>query len=167
MKDRHALDMLQLFLHKKKPEVSNTVVPSNVASTKSADDVIQLEDGLKFQEYFLKEKAKVANKAKPMSSGIELTVNRELIEQTQESIIEQEESVPAHSFPEEKSFKEEKTRRPSILKMGEHLAPNKLLGIIPSKAQIGGWFQPGRSTVGLKGGADHEKLAGKEKKVSC
>ena len=164
-KPYHSFDLLHMFLedtsNKQKTDMSNAPVCSpSFDPTKLLDDVIQIEDEGKFKEYFLKEKAKEANRVTlPVAPYSELMVNRELIEQTQELIIEREESVPAYSVPEQKYVKDGTARRSAqkILKMGEQLVQAKPLSIISLKSRICGWFQPGRAEVGLQGGSDQKK----------
>ena len=110
-----------------------------------------IEDEKKFQEYFLKEKNKIARMVNlsPVSKNFELSVNKEIIEDNQEKIIEKEESVPSPQIPLQKYSKVEKTRRTKF-KNG-----NKLFAY--TKNIFYGWYKNAPKPIGLKGGADSTK----------
>ena len=102
------------------------------------DSSIVDEDEEKFQKYFKDQRKGI--------TSCELTLNKELIEQHQEKIIEQEEWVPAYRLPEDKLVKEEKFIRPVW---------KKIKDILPMKKRDFNWFTRGKKP-GLKGGADSE-----------
>ena len=126
-------------------------------STNLADEIIVLEDEKKFREYFLQEKKKSYKReqfsyvdyGEKLKIDIELALNKELIEQQQENIIEQEEWVPAYPTPEEKYIKNKKSRQKYD---GKH------------KYRVSGWLKNGIIPIGLKGGSDRpcKKRKGKE-----
>ena len=103
------------------------------------DSSIVDEDEEKFQKYFKDQRKGI--------TSCELTLNKELIEQHQEKIIEQEEWVPAYRLPEDKLVKEEKFIRPVW---------KKIKDILPMKKRDFNWFARGKKNPGLKGGADSE-----------
>ena len=134
-----------------------------------ADDKVVIEDEKKFEEYFLKEKRKY-NCFKPLTENSEMSLNKELIEQRQEMIIEQEECVPAYIMPIKKfTYKDKNTKRSgneeNIL-IGKCSKLFSLLKFHPPKSQKEGWFKIGRSPAGLRGGADHQKLGAIEEKTT-
>ena len=115
------------------------------------DETILKEDEKKFQDYFLKEKNKIVV-VNPVTPDFELSLNKELIEQRQEKLIENEEWVPAYQIPEEKYLKNGKTKRPRP-------ESNKMTDSIVGNFQsvLGGWFKSSNVLIGLKGGADHTR----------
>ena len=123
-----------------------------------ADEKVVIEDEKKFQEYFLKEKRKATGKVyiNPVSRTIELSLNREKLEQNQEEIIEQERLGPSyHSFQEDEYLKVEKLRQ-SELKHKESPVRCLALSTIEPVARFEGWFQRENMPIGLKGGINHE-----------
>ena len=71
-----------------------------------------IQDEQKFQDYFLKKNKKVERKVylSPVSQKFELIVNRDIIENSQEMIIEEEEFVPMPQIPRQKYVKSVRTR---------------------------------------------------------
>ena len=154
-----SIDLLSIFLQKSNPtmmmETPEEKFRAITASLKLADEKVVLQDEMKFQEYFLKEKDAIAGRS-PISKDSELNLNRELVEQCQERIIEEEETVTAFSsYPDEKLSKVEKVRRSNVeLKVSQKPAFSLFSSL---KTNIGGLFKAGNIPVGLKGGADNKK----------
>ena len=99
----------------------------------SYDEKVVIEDEKKFQEYFLKEKRKATGKVyiNPVSRTIELSLNREKLEQNQEEIIEQERLGPSyHSFQEDEYLKIEKRQNFSGSSKVSHLLEIYVLEIL-------------------------------------
>ena len=87
---------------------------------------------------------------------IELQLNKELIEQHQETIIEHEEQVPAYPISDEKFITLGKKRRQIFpLKNFKARIKDELLSL--QNIKIGSWVQAGKAIVGLKGGADNNR----------
>ena len=124
--------------------------------SKLSDQTVIIEDEKKFQEYFLKEKRKVAGLVyfRPVSRDSELSMNKEIIEDNQEMIIEKEELVPAVQLPREKYLKNEKIRSSKFEQANELFTTLKK----NLNSRIGGWFLFGVKLIGLKGGADNDPL---------
>ena len=144
----NSLDISSLFLQKPKKEENREKQRNENHAfqlSKIFDRIVIIEDEKKLQEYFLKEKSKVARKVylTPVSRELELSVNREMIEDNQEMAIEKEERVPAANIPEQKYLKVEKTRRSNFETTKKNL-----------KYETSGWFLKGLNLIGLKGGAD-------------
>ena len=120
------------------------------------DENIVLEDETKFQDYFLKQKRKTV--VSPTCQDFELSVNRELIEQSQEAIIEQEEVVPEYPTPTEAFVIPVKARQSTTSEEASKKEECASLLITNQKPLLGGgWFsRVGSNPVGLKGGADRE-----------
>ena len=134
-------------------------VPKNktVHFVKISDNSIVIEDEKKFQDYFLRQNSKILQKAciNTVDQDFELFVNKELIEESQENIIEQEESVPVYPIREEKYLKIRKKRRP----LNQKIAMNDMNASLPNRFKFGlGWFKMGKKITGLKGGSDREDL---------
>ena len=120
------------------------------------DNKIVIEDEKKFQDYFLKDIRKIRSPINPFS---ELFLNKELIEQNQEMIIENEEQVPNFSVPSEKYSNGEKTRR-TTLPNKKNILPTSWINSL--KSGLSGWYQKEtKELIGLKGGADHAILENK------
>ena len=79
-------------------------------------------------------------------------MNKELIEQHQETIIEHEEQVPAYPISDEKFITLGKRRRQKNFKAR---IKDELLSL--QNIKIGSWVQAGKAIVGLKGGADNNR----------
>ena len=130
---------------------------------KPTDEKLVIEDEKKFQEYFLGEKAKTKRTVylAPVNYDFELSLNKELIEQNQEIIIEQEESVAAYVIPAEKFDKEGRTIRSRLEQM--NLKKNAMYSFLSNnmkKSRVGGWFKVGQKLSGLKGGSDRQNHGG-------
>ena len=122
------------------------------------DDVIIHEDEKKFQEYFLVQKEKVGQKKeKEIDKDSELSLNKERIEQHQEMIIEQEESVPAYPTkdPIEMTIKET-TRRKRIFR-SPNFSKNMMSFQPVTPSSFWGWFKSSEIPVGLKGGKGKQR----------
>ena len=143
--------LLQAQSSQLKPELPSKRTTASIVPISLSDQKIEMEDEQKFQDYFLMEKSVGP---RPVSENVELSVNQELIEQRQEMIVEQEETVPAFPFFQQKYCKPGKARRPKS--MPKFLKIIELPVLHPLKSQMGNWFRPKRATVGLKGGADHK-----------
>ena len=135
------------------------------------DDVIIHEDEKKFQEYFLVQKEKVCQKKeKEIDKDSELSLNKERIEQHQEMIIEQEESVPAYPTKDPIEAKAEKpdkeTTRPKRIFRSPNFSKNMMRFQPVTSSSFWGWFKSSEILVGLKGGADHEGK-GKQRNLSA
>ena len=124
------------------------------------DDVIIHEDEKKFQEYFLVQKEKVGQKKeKEIDKDSELSLNKERIEQHQEMIIEQEESVPAYPTKDPIEAKAEKPDKETTRRKRIFRSPNfskNMLSFQPVTSSFWGLFKSGEMPLGLKGGSDHE-----------
>ena len=143
MKDKPRIDMIKINL---------------------ADNTIVTEDEKKFQDYFLDEKNRKAERLTIMkhllnnsqNHNIELQLNRELIEQHQETIIEHEEQIPAYPISDEKFITLGKKRR-QIFPVNNFKARIKDELLSLQNIKIGSWVQAGKAIVGLKGGADNNR----------
>ena len=113
----NSIDLLIGFLKESKPASTTTKkfeTEHQLKLVTLADEKVMKEDEEQFQEYFLNEKIKIVDKVyrNPVSQDFEVTVNSELVEQSQEMIIEHEESVPAyHTYPNEEYAKVGPIRR--------------------------------------------------------
>ena len=144
-----------MFFQQATCEENNKMKDKAKLWVKPADEKIVIEDEKKFQEYFLIEKAKTKRTVylEPVNHDFELSINKELIEQNQEILIEQEESVPAYMIPAEKYVKERKIRSRQINLKKNEMSMNL-------KSRIGGWFKVGQKLSGLKGGSDRKYPTG-------
>ena len=149
------------------------------------DDLIICEDEKKFQEYFLVQKEKfVQKKEGKMDKDSEMSLNKERIEQHQEEIIEQEESVPAYQTENPKESKAEKNTKKNTgqkrmqAKAEKNNKENTGQKLIfksspfsknPLRSSFSGWFKSGKIPLGLKGGSDREAKGKRRKKLglSC
>ena len=132
------------------------------------DDVIIHEDEKKFQEYFLVQKEKVGqNKEKEIDKDSELSLNKELIEQHQEMIIEEEESVPAYPTKDPIEAKAEKPDKETTRRKRIFRCPNtskNMMSFQPvTSSSYWGWFKSCDILLGLKGGADHKRKGSQRK----
>ena len=150
----NSLDLLHWFISgtSKNEKNKENVVKQDTQKSKLSDQTVIIEDEKKFQEYFLKEKNKVAAIVylSPVDQDFELALNKIRIESEQENKIEKEELVPAAQFPPETYLKNERIRRSKFGQANKKFKPLKKNFSIMN---MGRWFcvQP----VGLKGGADN------------
>ena len=128
------------------------VIPTRCKISKPSDKTVITEDEKKFQEYFQKEKNKVTNTVylRPVSSDFEIAVNKEIINSSQERIIENEERVPSACYPRQEYLKVVRTRRSEIWKGKKYFSSFKK----SLDFKIRGWFMNDLKPTGLKGGGD-------------
>ena len=149
--DNDSLHLLHSFLRKTKNEHNNMEATEDRSQMlKLSDETVVIEDEKKFQEYFLKEKDKLGEKVllRPVSWEYELSLNNELIENTQEMIIENEEWVHSAQLPQQKYLKRQRNRRSLFNTLKKNV-----------NSRIGWLFLKRQTFIGIKGGADqtHEK----------
>ena len=115
--------------------------------SKLSDKAVIIEDEQKFREYFLKEMKKVERKVYmcPVSKDFELFLNKEIIEDNQEMIIEKEDRVFAPLIPDQNHLNVERTRRTKLV---QEIKKEQ------NYEKIGGWFLNGLKLIGIKGGVD-------------
>ena len=116
MREKHAsFDLINLFLGEIEIDIRKKTYELSIEPVKLADDVIVKEDGKKFRDYFIKHKHKEPSVIKSSCSveeNSEKLLNKELIEQHQETIIEQEENCPPYrTIPEQKYIREATIRK--------------------------------------------------------
>ena len=138
----------------KKIRTKNTVLEL----TELQDDVIVCEDEKKFQEYFQDQKEK--------KESLELCLNKELIEQHQERIVEQEEEVPSFKNLYHTDYKVEK---PIKSKSNAKMCPKtfgkkciNMMKIQPLTNWLRVCFNVENRLIGLKGGSDHIRKGNQE-----
>ena len=126
--------------------------------TELYDEDIVREDEEKFQEYFLDTKGK--------KETLELCLNKELIEQHQERIVEQEEEVPSFKNLYHTDYKVEK---PIKSKSNAKMCPKtfgkkciNMMKIQPLTNWLRVCFNVENRLIGLKGGSDHIRKGNQE-----
>ena len=121
-----SLEILYSLLEINKTGQNEIKAKNKLLIPKLSDEVVLIEDEKKFQEYFQKEKNKVTKLVylSPVSREFELFINKEIIEDNQEGIIEKEEWVPLAQVPHQEYEKVERIRRrkPNGLKGGANFA---------------------------------------------
>ena len=152
-----SIDLLPFILQDSKQRNGNKKVKtlSDPKLVTLTDDTIIEEDEKKLRDYFLKQKEK--KNASTCDRNLELSLNKEQIEHTQEIIIEQEEPVPEYPTKNEKYvFLGNSKRRNVMTQKTVQKLQNFLPNVCYQTAKLCGWFNSW--PLCLKGGADHNNL---------
>ena len=160
-----SLDNFHIILQNQQNKDYKDTLKNAIKLIKPDDDVVVIEDEKKFQAYFLEHKSQkpksicfnLFKNKDPVTPDSELKLNKELLEGHQENCIEQEESIPAYTVPDQKYVKPEKVRRVR----SDHRHIETLKTISPLFMDMMStrikeiWFKAGKFHFGLFGGSDH------------